>query len=312
MNETRQIDELESAKLNELNPVDLIPPEFANIPTVAGQISIVTRQLAGHIDYIVVDEATMSLNEIEDRFTYLDDGKLGEYPELERGNNRYARPLVHGSMTEISTDILFNDMLETNPALRGKGAGVAFLKHLEDLARNLGYKFLAGYQNDAKTARFFLKRGRYLLEEIKDELQAEFQALREQEDDGSVFHTISFLNPEDVAKYIKPERIDTDVEDKIEFKEKILTLSNIFYQLSAILKRVEENEDGLGDRATLIEIMEDLNLMLPEEDQYDLPELSEDDDNLIFSLKILLAHLKNKFSTLIRVTTLNKLRENIV
>jgi len=99
--------------------------------------------------------------------------------------------------------------------------GVAFQEHLVNLAKKLGYKFLAGYQNNAEIARFFIKRGRYLLEEIKDELQGEFESIRDQENDETLFYTVKFLNPEDVTRYIKPERIDTSVEDKIRFKEEI-------------------------------------------------------------------------------------------
>jgi GNAT superfamily N-acetyltransferase len=299
-------------KLDQLEPQDLVPAEFANIRKVIGQIKVVARKSDGHIDYIITDGGHMTLQQIENRFTYFDKETLAKYPELKAGKNQYARPLVHGSLSEISPDIIFGGMFETNPALRGKGTGVAFQEHLASLAKKLGYKFLAGYQNDAEIARFFLKRGRYLLEELKDEFQGEFQSLKKQESDETVFCTVKFLNPEDVKKYVKPERVNTNVEDKIEFKEKVITLDNVIHKLTEALRRVEDGKEEKGDRATLIEIMEDLNQILPQKERYNLPELSEDDDNLVLNLKALLEYLKTKFGIIIREATPEQLEENNV
>ncbi len=302
----------ESGKLDQLDPEELVPPELANIPEIAGHIQAVAHKSGSAIDYVIVDEGQMTLRQIAEGFTYFDEEKLEEYAELSRGKNTYARPLAAGSVRQISPDILFGGIFETNPAFRGKGMGVIFQEHIAVLAKKLGFKFFAGYQNDAETARFFLKRGRYLLEEIRDEFQGELQSIRDQESDEAVFYTVKFLDPEDIAKYVKPERINTDIEDKIEYKEKILTLNNIFSKLIKTFVRVEDGEEELGDRATLIEILEDLNQLLPQDEQSSASTQLEDDVNLLTNLKILLEHLKSKSDTLIRIATLEQLKENDV
>jgi len=301
-----------TSKLDQLNPQELIPAKLANIPQVIGSTKVVTHKSKEGIDYIITDDGQITSNQIKNGFEYFDEESLEKYPELRIGKNEYVRPLAHGNIKEISPDILFNGIFETNPALRGKGLGLSFQEHIAELAKKLGYKFLAGYQVNAETARFFLKRGRYLLEEIKDELQPEFQNIMNQGMDETAFHTVKFLTPEDIARYIKPERIGTAVEDKIEFKQKILTLDDVFYKLAETLKKVEEEKEEAGDRATLIEIMEDLNQILPADEQYDLPEISEDDNNLVLDLKALLEHLKSKSDTLIQEATLEQLEENII
>ena len=119
---------------------------------------------------------------------------------------------------EKSPDIFFVYTLEVRSDLRGKGVGAAFEEHFDQLAKQLGFKFHASHQNDAETARYFLQHGRYLLAEIRDDKKEEFRPMRDP-DDEEVYQTIKFLNPEDVNEYVRPERIGTDVEDKIRYME---------------------------------------------------------------------------------------------
>ncbi|MBU1934530.1 hypothetical protein KKF04_00580, partial [Patescibacteria group bacterium] len=140
-----------------------------------------------------------------------------------------SSPQVHNLMNcclaEISSDILFVANIEISPHIRGgKGVGVDFYANLSKEAKKLGYRFLTGYHNDPETARFFINRGRYLVEEVKDELRSHFQVLEDQEDDESVLHTIQFLNPEDVDSFIKPERVGTNADSKIEFRGRLNSL----------------------------------------------------------------------------------------
>lgn len=305
-------EEEKSIKLDTLDSRELIPSELANIPGIVGQVRAVVHRPEKEIDYVVADEQQTTLQHIESGFTYFDREKLEEYPELALPKKKYSRPLAIGTLREISPDILFGSIFETNPEFRGKGAGVVFQEHIAHLAKKLGFKFYAGYQNDADTARFFLKRGRYLLEEIKDELQKEFEIIRDEGGNDRVFYTIQFLDSDDIAKYVKPERIDTDIEDKIDYKEKKLTLDQIFTRLAKGLNRIQNNEDELSDRATLIEVLEDINQLLPEKDRLNVQPLSEDDDNLHASLKTLFEHLKNKSDRVILNATLEQLKVNFV
>lgn len=299
-------------KLDKLNPQELIPAEFANIEEITGSVKVLLNKTHGHIDYAIADDGKTSLHKMENDFEFHIETALKESLKSKQNKNQYARPLVHGSLIELSPAILYAGIVETNPVLRGKGAGVAFQEQLANVAKNLGFKFLAGYQNDAKTARFFLKRGRYLLEEVKDEKQSEFQPVRDLEGDETVFYTVKFLNPEDITEYIMPERIDTTIEDKLEFKEKILTLHDIFYNVTEILKKVQAGKEKDGDRATIIEILEDLNQILPQNDRYPLPELHEDNENIAPILREAFEHLKKKLDVLAREATMEQLTSNIV
>ncbi|MFA5871661.1 MAG: hypothetical protein WC858_02960 [Parcubacteria group bacterium] len=211
-------------KLTKLAPVDLIPADLKNIPGIAGNISAFIKRFPTETSFVITDETIAeNMNALLNGFTHFEDFDLEDFPELALPNGDYRRLIIYGSLRELTPDILFGVILETNPALRGKGAGVAFQEHLANLARNLGYKFLSGCQHTEDLALFFLKRGRYLMEEVKDELRTEFRIIGRQEEEADweeLFFTIKFLNPEDITRYIKPERIDTSVEDKIEFKKK--------------------------------------------------------------------------------------------
>lgn len=301
---TPHTEKANSIKLDNLNPEDLVPPALAKISSITGPIKINIKREGNRIEYIITD-AEVITPEYKD-FVYLDD-RLDTHEGLKIGENRYARPIAFGTISEISPYILYCEMFETSPFLQGQGIGTTFQKHLAELAKTLGYKFMAGHQNEGKTARFFLNRGRYLLEEIKDEFQGEFNPLSDQEDDETVWCTVELLNPEDITKYIKPERVNTSTEDKINLKNRIEQLGDTLYYLSNILERIEKNSTERGDHANIIRIMRKLNQILPEKDQYDVSKLSQDDPNYILNLKVVLAHLKSKSTTLISKARLEEL-----
>ena len=54
MDEEQKIKE-KISKLDQLDPQKLIPPMFANIPEIAGQVKVVARKSDGNIDYIITD-----------------------------------------------------------------------------------------------------------------------------------------------------------------------------------------------------------------------------------------------------------------
>lgn len=298
-------------RLDRLDANKLIPDTLKSEETLVGKPVMIARREEGNIEFVIRDEQKVSLKDIG-RFEYLFE-RLEEWPELAVGPGTYYRPLVYGSITELSPTVLFGGMMETNPEFRGKkGIGIAFTENLLARARELGYRFFGGYHNNAQIARFFLNRGNYLLEEIKDTHRHEFEELREQEPDESVFHTVNFLKPDDVQEYVRPERIGVRVDDRIEYKEKSKILSKIFENLEILLKKVETNAEQTGDKATLIEICEDLNDFLPEQDRYALPVLSEDDGDIVEPLKKILEHLKSSSSFLLQNCSLEELEENSV
>jgi hypothetical protein len=288
--------------LDSLNPEDLIPPELeeTDVITIKGDVKIFThRRNASEIKFVITDEEPVSTQSIERNFTYFDEpNDLSYFPETKIDENTYQRPLVHGELYHKTDDLLFWGMLETNPALRNKaGIGVAFQKRLFETAKNLGYRFVGGNQNNSTLASFQLNRGAYLIEEIKDEYQHLFESI--EENDGLAFTSVQFLNTEEIPKYVKPTRIGTTTKDKLEYKEKPQVLFKIF---RIIAQSIDEE-----DFETAIEIMEDLNALLPEADQYKNPPTKEPEELTNF-----LEHLKAKENALIENASLEEIKENEV
>lgn len=83
--------------------------------------------------------------------------------------------------------------------LRGRGIGEDFYRNFEELAQVLGFKYLYGV-NDHDNIGFFLKSGRYLLDQVRTERK-------------NLFHpsvvdsitTVKFLDQEFEGECVKPE-----------------------------------------------------------------------------------------------------------
>ncbi len=299
-------------RLDGLDASRLIPANL-QIDEIEGEPKILVKKEPGQIDFVIIDENKVPFRHAQD-FKYVEivEDKINAYPELKAGKDLYYRPLILGHISEVSPTILYGDMAETNPALRGKGFGLAFFENLYMVAEQLGYKFFAGHHNDAETAQFFLNRGHFLIEEISNEFRAEIDVLREQASDSLVYSTVKILKPEDIELYIRPERIGASVEDRIEYKEKFIALYEIFERLINTIQKIKTKTEGDGDRATIIEVLEDLNNLLPEQDRYSLGLPSEDDDNFVELAESFLDHLKDKSPSLAQNATLEDIEENLI
>lgn len=229
------------------------------------------------VDFVMADDKRVSVDEVDKNWTYFEIEQREPFPEVRLGDE-YKRILVFGSFSEINSEILFTGMLELHPEFRRRGIGQDFQANLAKIAQSLGYKFICGYQNDADTAVFFLENGRYLLEEVKEELQPEFEGLVDQDRDREVFRTIKILNLADVAKYIKPSRIGKSTTEKIDYKSKILAFEDLLTILNEKIKEVSMNQSKPGDPATVVEIAQDLNELL-ENEKSDFSKLSSDDSD---------------------------------
>lgn len=196
---------------------------FPNLPAAIGDISGVAApfdlqvrgSLKSGVDLCLFDNRTWSERRIETRFTYPLLEILEKFPDAPRvgAQGDFRRPLVYASFGELTEDILFLGLVETNPDFRGRGIGVAFYDTLVALARQAGYRAVGHYHNDKKTAEFFLRRGCFFWEEIPADDRPHFDILRKQEDDPAVYHTLYFLDSQDPARPVARPTSASRTED---------------------------------------------------------------------------------------------------
>jgi GNAT superfamily N-acetyltransferase len=210
--------EARSGRLKDFDPHRLIPSAFFEHEDIFGTPVVLAHASETSIHFLIRDEMSIGQVELED-FLYFQEEELARFPEIILDDEEYLRPLAHGLLYELNASILYEGILETNPALRGTGLGGALLDQIAAEARVLGYSYLCGFQNNAELASFFLKRGYVLLEELTEEGQEKLQPLRDQEDDDSVFYTVNILDPEERVRLIRPDRLDRTVEERIAYKE---------------------------------------------------------------------------------------------
>ena len=204
-----------------LHAVELIPPKFRTLKGVRGKVDIVIDRDGRSTTFAIADQKTEALKR-RDTFAYPEN--LDELRQLNVEGGKEAdddlafRALAHGKLTEVTPEMLYLDVLEVHPKMRGKRAGTAFLQNLELKAKKIGYKFLVAHPDEPRATKFFLRAGFYLLDEVKDELQDDFIAADEGK--GSKTMTINFLDEQDIKKYIQAERIGTNPANKLEFLKK--------------------------------------------------------------------------------------------
>lgn len=274
----------ESRNISLTNPAILIPPELLQSNLKVGEVKILSHIITpqGGFAFVIVDEDVQKTSHIGNTFTYFDSSDVDSFPGLRISRNRNWRILLYSSLSHLTDEILFCGMVETHPDVRGKGVGVAYQQSLEKWARSAGYRFLTGFQNTPEAARFFLNRGRFLLDEVKDEYKDMFALVWEEEKDAEerVFFTIKFLNPEDAHVYIKPDRLNCTVDDRIAFRQKKMDIVEILGDIQSKLQTFKSDltkpmltgtlysrsqNQQIANLASLIEITDDLNLVLPEE-----------------------------------------------
>lgn len=203
----------------------LIPTELINAKGVKPPIITHSYAVPNEVMRMVfTDQERWSSVQVEAYFDFFDRDDIARFPTLDQVNHKYSRPLLYSSLRELSPEILFEGIIEVNELLRRQGISSGFQRNLEAEAKRVGFRFLTGYQSEDDVAAHFLKRGRYLIDEIKPEHQTQFERVRkiERDRDTAVFYTVKFLNPDDINKYVLPERIGTSVEDKIAYQKALL------------------------------------------------------------------------------------------
>lgn len=158
---------------------------------------------------LITDGSTETLDSEFNNFDSYD------FPEIFTSEDRFYRPLIYMSIEELTPEILYVHGLEINLKLRRKGVAQSFYERLEAIAKEKGYKFLAGFQDNEKLASVYLRMGRYFFEEIKPELQKEFKKIVKGLDVG-LFDTIKFLDKSDVERYVRQECLSESIDERMD------------------------------------------------------------------------------------------------
>lgn len=279
--------------------------ESAEIPT--GIKASLHRRDEKNIELIIADGSMRSLRQIEQSMDIQQD-VLNRFSSLQ-SHGSYNRPLLYASISELTPRMIFVGYIETSADVRRRGIATAFYAKLEENARQNGYRFLTGYHNDTDTAKFFLRRGRYLLDEIKLELQKEFESLRNQDDDPTLFFTIRFLDAHDEESYINNESLEKSLDKRLEDLEKRGILNDLLTKIEGTIKKLEGGEEMPGTRATLIEVLEDIEAGLGE--KKNASDLDEENPNLLIDAARILETLWAQKNVLLQSLTRDELEENL-
>lgn len=295
----------------------LVPSELAQQPFVQGNPELfVNQQSHGGTVLIVVDDEVMAKAALTDNFAHLDASDLEDVKGLERkvkGQHRLRRVLFHASLGHITDEILLCGMIDIHKKLQGKGLGVAFHRQLCTFAKEHGYRFICGFQNDAKLAQFFVNRGRYLIDDIKPEYQAHFApALAREHDHDEVFMTIMFLNEGDAAEFVRADRLDVVGNERVAHSahrvEVVKALESAIYQTNELPEKFPAH---LSDRIScIVGILDQLDMFLPPEESAnsDVPTtpistLCVDLPATISKLRDWYVHLKARQNSIVEVMT---------
>lgn len=94
---------------------------------------------------------------------------------------------------------LFVSNYSDREELRGKGVATSFYDRLRETAKSLGFRFITGMNLEEKARNFFIKRGRFFLEQIKERHRGKFAQRPDMK-----YITVDFLNDMDKGKYLMP------------------------------------------------------------------------------------------------------------
>src|SRR5262249_37777975 len=153
-------------------------------------------------------------------FSYVyPDYTLGQF-NISTFGDKYRNLILYLSVSPKNESEIYLGMIEINGNFRRKGFGHAILQAIEEVSKESGFKYMTGYHNDSEVAEYFLRRGAYLIDEVKLKMREKFKETLDEEHNTEVIYTVKFFNLDDVPQYIRPERIGTSVESKIEYSEK--------------------------------------------------------------------------------------------
>lgn len=220
------------------------------------------RKGESHYAIVIADGSVRTSIDIGAHLGFL---PIGNFPEMEVGEDSYYRPLVYMDAEELTPNFIFINRLQINFEIRGYRITPFFYKRLEAIAKEAGYRFLAGIQYSEKLAKLYLQMGRYFFEEIKPEFQKEFEKALEH--DPEISATIKFLDETDVERYVRERYFHIPIDERVEYNEKEKTLNMLLGELEFFLKAVAGG--NMKSVRTVVGIIRELNEALPEDDRFD-------------------------------------------
>ncbi|MDB4978958.1 MAG: hypothetical protein JWM56_1144 [Candidatus Peribacteria bacterium] len=243
------------------------------------------------LEFVLCNEACLvSMEEIDGVYDYIQRDFPDWFPEIVNGN-KFMRPIFFARFSQKQEHHLYIDLTETDPLLRRKGIRGAFGNALADASRQQGYKFITSFHNDVHIAQTFINKGRYLLEELREERQSEFSYLHNVDDDDEIFRTVEFLNSHDIEDYMLPERIGTALADKLRFKEFRLGIDLWFQNINSCIEYLTRHPNASLQKE-IIGALQSMREIIPAEKKTLLPQFNIDNTNMLIQARIFIQLLK--------------------
>lgn len=112
------------------------------------------------------------------------------------GLNDYVTNYIALSNTTSPEDLYVSDY-QDREEIQGKGVATSFYSRLREVAKSLGFRFITGMNLEEKARNFFIRSGRFSLNQIKTRLRGKFY-----HNPDNPFLTVDFLYREDREKYL--------------------------------------------------------------------------------------------------------------
>lgn len=140
-------------------------------------------------------------------------------PDVDEYHVKYANLIESGSLqttdfvthhlnlrTSDDPEVLYVSHYDDREELRGKGIAGSFHERLPQVARDLGARYIVGWNEEGNVGYFTNKLGRSRINEIKPEERVRFGATQSEIQGttrpGDKIRTIQFLYPEEKSKYL--------------------------------------------------------------------------------------------------------------
>jgi hypothetical protein len=213
--------------------------------------------------FLIFDETTVRYHStgynafVNGLVSFVISDPFADFPHLVIDESHGKRPLISGHVGFGDTGIVRSGGFEILRSLRKLGLGTQYYRYLFDLAICEGYEFVVGCQRDANAAKFFLKQGRYLQEELHPEVQRHL-GFEPTSRDHKVFNTIKILKEEDVAVCVLPEVLEQSVEAR--HQQKVLDQQiHDFLQRATSLTRAQQLREQYFSVDAVLNILEEVD-----------------------------------------------------
>jgi hypothetical protein len=231
----------------------LLPVEFSQQPELSNGAKLTYKVMGSSLFFLIHDA----------QYTVTDSSLYQSTDTLSLQQGSFAC----GSLGIHNNQVLESQHFGIATELRHRGLGQAYYRQLRQVARELGYKYICGYQATDSAVEFFITNGRFFLGEVKADKLKLFEQLGEEamQTPDATF-TVDVLNSDEVALLIKPNRVHitpaTRLTERADQQEFSKTLRSLWRWTN-----IQSKNFPLGNSkaAELIQLFEEMNGMLPPE-----------------------------------------------